>query len=148
MKRVGHRLRYTFHRPLRRSVIALWLLGSATAVVSVPVAWLRLGPVDAIPYAIVGALLVTLAIGVWRQATAALIVSAVLLGAQCFAVVGRAWELSHGIDETKSRQLQGLGVDPTVAIWGNLIFSAVSIGLFAWAVSRWSKYRPKQSLGA
>ncbi len=141
MGTVAGRMRHTFYAPLRRFVTALWLLGAATALVTLPVAGQRVGLVEAIPYAIIGALLIGLAVAVSRQITAALVVSTVLLGAQLFAVVGRAWELSHGIDEAKSHQLAELGIDPTVAISANLAFSTASVVLFAWAAIRWSKYR-------
>jgi hypothetical protein len=54
----------------------------------------------------------------------------VLLGAQLFGALGSAWELVHGVDGSKAKELHDLGVDPTLGVVLNLLYSLVAFVVF------------------
>jgi hypothetical protein len=118
-------------------VAGLWLVGVALAGSTAPVAWRRIGVVSALPFVGAATVLALLTIGVLRSNRAALALSTVGLGGQIFGVIGTAWELSEGVAGPKARELRRLGVDPTLGVALNLVYSALASLVFAWVVTRW-----------
>jgi hypothetical protein len=119
---------------VRRAVVALWLAGATIAGAIVPLAAARQSPSSGALYAAVAVALVALAIGTARGTRWALRVSLVLLGLQLFGAIGSAWQLAHAAADEKTAELQRLGVDPTLGLTLNLIYSAIAFSLFlcAW----------------
>jgi ABC-type branched-subunit amino acid transport system permease subunit len=118
-------------------VTGLWFVGVALAGFTAPLAWRRTGVVSALPFVAVALSGVVLAVAVLRANRAALAISTFLLGAQLFGVVGSAWELIHHVKGSKARELRRLGVDPTLGVALNLLYSAVASVVFAWVAARW-----------
>ncbi|WP_412538551.1 hypothetical protein R8Z50_22180 [Longispora sp. K20-0274] len=79
--------------------------------------------------------LAMVAAGVVRGARWVLVLAVVGFGGQIWAVAGTLWELTHGIDAGKARELRLRGVDPTVGVAINLAYSAASV-LFGWFALR------------
>jgi hypothetical protein len=134
-------LRAVFHRPLRLTVGALWLVGIGLAGWTAPLASRRSGVVSGLPFVgvvVAGSFLLR---GVLQADRRALAISMVLLGAQFGGVIGSAWQLGQGVDGAKARELRRLGVDPTVGVAVNLVYSAVAFGVFGWAAARWLRAR-------
>jgi hypothetical protein len=56
-----------------------------------------------------------------------------------------AWPIDthdpHTAETVKTRQLQSLGLDPTLGIGINLAYSAIASLLFVLVVMRWRRYR-------
>lgn len=75
----------------------------------------------------------------WVLATAV-----VALGGQVVAVVGTVWELVGGIAEFKAAQLREIGVDPTLGVTINLVYSGVAMVLFGWFAVRWLRDRQQR----
>jgi len=134
-----------FHRPLRIGVAVLWLVGAGLAGVTAPVAALRIGVASGLVFAAVAVAGVVFAVSTLRRRRWALTVGLVGCGGQIFGVLGTVWELVHPLDTAKSRELQALGVDPTLAVTINLVYSAAALVLFAWMAVRliriWSARR-------
>jgi ABC-type branched-subunit amino acid transport system permease subunit len=122
---------------LRVTVAGLWLAGVALAGFTAPLAWRRTGVATALPFLGTAVGLAVLTIGVLRANGAALVVSTLGLGAQILGVIGSAWELAEGVNGSKARELRRLGVDPTLGVALNLVYSAVASLVFAWVVTRW-----------
>ena len=116
---------------------SLWLVGVALAGFTAPLAWWRTGVATALPFIGAAVGLTVLTIGVLRVNRAALAVSTAGLGAQILGVIGSAWELAQGVNGSKARELRRLGVDPTLGVALNLVYSAVASLVFAWVVTRW-----------
>jgi len=127
----------TFHRPLRLTIAALWVIGIGLAGFTALRAWNRSGLASAVPFITVVVLGMALTRGVVRGNRWALRVSAVLLGAQVAGVIGSAWQLLHEVDETKARELRRLGVNPRFGVALNLMFSSAAVAVFGWAAARW-----------
>ena len=132
----------TLHRPHVAAIAALWVVGIGLAGYAAPLAWRRSGVTSAVPFIAVIVLGALLARGVLRRSRWALCLSVVLLAAQIAGVVGSAWQLIHGVDETKGRELHRLGVNPRFGVALNLVFSSAAVVVFAWAAARWFRHRP------
>ncbi len=111
-------------------------MGAALAAVTSILALPSLGAVSALTFAAVAAALAILAVTTLRATRWAVSVSVVLLGAQVAGVIGSAWELVTGVAPVKGRQLQTLGVDPTMGVAINLAYSAAASALFCWWLTR------------
>jgi hypothetical protein len=131
------RLPLVFHPPLRRAVSALLVAGVGLAGFTAPLAWRRTGVASALPFIAVAVAGTILARAVLRSARWALVLSTVLLGAQLGGVVGSAWELAHGVNGSKSRELRRLGFDPEFGVSLNLAYSVVAFAVFGWVAARW-----------
>ncbi len=125
-----------FHRPLRIGVSALWLVGAGLAGVTAPVAASRISVASALVFAAVAIVGVVFAVNTLRRRRWALAVGLVGCGGQVLAVVGTVWELAHPIETAKSDDLRALGVDPTLAVSINLVYSAAASALFVWMAIR------------
>ena len=134
-----------YHRRLRVTVAALWLVGVALAGFTAPRAWHRTGVVSALPFIAVVVGLLALTAAVLRGNRVALAISTAGLGAQILGVIGSAWELAQGVHGSKARELRDLGVDPELGVALNLIYSAVASAVFAWVVARWFARRRRPS---
>jgi hypothetical protein len=121
-------------RGMGNLVVALWLLGATIAGLSTWLALLKLGALAGLPYAVVAAGLVVLALATRRRVPWALAASLFLLGLQLLGVVGSAIELRLGEAASKTSTLRSLGVDPTLGILANLAYSAAASGLFGWTL--------------
>jgi hypothetical protein len=121
-------------RGMGNLVVALWLLGATIAGLSTWLALLKLGALAGLPYALVAAGLVVLALATRRRVPWALAASLFLLGLQLLGVVGSVIELRLGEAASKTSTLRSLGVDPTLGILANLAYSAAASGLFGWTL--------------
>lgn len=126
----------TFHRPLRLTIAALWIVGIALAGFTAPRAWVRLGAASAVPFIMVAALGIVLTRSVLRGRRWALRLSAVLLGGQLAGVIGSAWQLLQGVNGTKARELRRLGVNPRFGVAVNLVYSSAAVAVFGWIAAR------------
>lgn len=127
----------------------LWLWGAVLAGVTAPIATARLGLVSGLAFTAVAVAAVVLAVNTLRGKRWALVLDLVGCGGQIFGVVGTVWELAHPIDTAKSRDLRALGVDPTLAVTVNLVYSAVAWLLFVWMAIRWIRiWRSSHRLGS
>lgn len=126
-------------RRVRRAFAALWLAGAVIAGGLAPVADLRGYPRSGLVYAGAAAGLIVLALGTARGARWAQGTSVVLLALQLLGAIGSGWQLIRGIDASKAHELRRLGVDPTVGVTLNLVYSAIASGLFLWAWRRASR---------
>jgi hypothetical protein len=113
----------------------------AFAAFTTPLAWRRTGVASALPFIAVTVGLSALAFAVLRVNRAALILSAVGLGAQVLGVIGSAWELLNGVHGSKAGELRDLGIDPEFGVALNLLYSAVASVVFVWVAARWRKMR-------
>ena len=116
---------------------SLWLVGVALAGFTAPLAWQRTGVASALPFIAVALAGVVLAVAVLRANRAALAISTVGLGGQILGVIGSAWELSQPGQGSKGRELRRLGVDPTLGVALNLVYSALASAVFVWLATRW-----------
>ena len=132
-------LECAFPKGLRSITAALWATGAAIAGFTAPLAFYRTGVISSLPFLVVTTSLILLAIGTLRGARVALIVSIVLLGAQIFGVVGSALELAAGGVTAKSEQLESLGLDPTLGLYLNLVYSAAAAALFLSVAIAWRR---------
>ena len=120
-------------RPVRRAVAGLWLAGAALAGGSAPVAAVRDRPGSGLVYGVVATTLIVLALATAGAARWALRVSVVLLALQLLGAIGSGWELVHGVAGSKAHELRELGVDPTLGVALNFVYSVAAFGLFVWA---------------
>lgn len=114
--------------------MALWLVGAVICAATALRAGTHRGGPSASLFAAVAFGLVALAIATALAARWALVVSGVLLGAQVFGALGSGWELVSGVDGSKARELRALGVEPTLGVALNLVYSLVAFGVFVWAI--------------
>jgi hypothetical protein len=121
--------------PLRRAAAALWLAGAAIAGMTAVLAATHENASSPLIFATVAVALVVLAIATVRGSPWALAVTSVLLGAQLFGALGSSWELVHGPHGDKAEQLRNLGIDPTLGIALNLMYSLLASALFVWALA-------------
>jgi ABC-type branched-subunit amino acid transport system permease subunit len=122
-------------------VAGLWLAGVGLAGFTAPRAWHRTGVASAVPFIAAALGLAILATGVLRRSRVALAISTAGLGAQILGMLGSAWELARGVHGFKARQLRELGVEPSLGVALNLLYSAVASAVFAWIMRRWSAQR-------
>ncbi|GAA5172649.1 hypothetical protein GCM10023321_72820 [Pseudonocardia eucalypti] len=101
-----------------------------------PLAAWRVSVGSALVFIAVAVCLVVLAVGTLRRARWALLIGLVGCAGQLVAVVGTVFELAHPLDTAKTRELLALGIDPTLAVSINLIYSAAASALFVWAALR------------
>jgi methyltransferase (TIGR00027 family) len=134
-------LTQVLHRPVRRCAAGLYLAGAALAAGTAVPAYARLGTGQALAFAAVAVVSAAVAVAVLRAARWALWLTVVFTAGQLSAVVGIGWELSAGIDEGKAGELRRLGVDPTVGVLVNLVYSALAVLLFGWVALRWRRLR-------
>src|SRR5207245_9045031 len=111
------------------------VVGIGLAGYAAPLAWRRSGVTSAVPFIAVIVLGALLARGVLRRSRWALCLSVVLLAAQIAGVVGSAWQLIHGVDETEGRGLPRLGVNPRSGAHVSLVFSYAAVVACAWAAA-------------
>ena len=123
-----------FSPAVRRATVALWLVGAVICAATALRAATHRGGPSASLFAAVAFGLVALAIATALAARWALLVSSVLLGAQLFGALGSGWELVRGVAGGKARELRELGVDPTLGVALNLVYSLVAFGVFVWAI--------------
>jgi ABC-type branched-subunit amino acid transport system permease subunit len=126
-----------YNHRLRVTVASLWFVGVALAGFTAPLAWRRTGVASALPFIAAAAGLALFGVGVLRANRVALTISTAALGAQILGVIGSAWELAQGVHSSKARELRRLGVDPTLGVTLNLVYSAAASVVFAWVVTRW-----------
>jgi hypothetical protein len=119
-----------FDPRIRRATAALWLAGAVISGVTAARAASRVGMLHALVFALAAVGLVVLAVGTIRRLRSALLISTVLLGAQLFGALGSAWELVHGVDGSKAEEVHDLGVDPTLGVVLNLLYSLVAFVVF------------------
>jgi hypothetical protein len=136
-----------FHRPARWCAAALCLTAAGLAGASAVPALHRLGPGQAAVFMVVAVLSAVLATAVLRAARWALWLCLVSCGGQVTAIAGTTWELAHGVDAAKARQIRALGVDPETGVTVNLVYSALATALFVWLAVRWLRAhrRPRPS---
>ena len=119
-------------RPLRLALVALWVSGATLAAVTAVVAIRR----DAGGVAGYTGAAVALALGALFTARGHRLITTIGLVAcagQPLAVAATAWELTHCISHIQVAKLQALGVNPTVGVAINLVFSLCASLLAAWA---------------
>ncbi len=126
-----------FHRPLAISVAGLMLAGVGLAVTALVLALTHRETGQALAYIPVAIALTGVAVMVLRGTRWVIRVIIVVLAGQLAAIAGTTWELSHGIDARKARQLRQLGFDPTAGVVINLIYSSIGFALFCWFATRW-----------
>jgi hypothetical protein len=137
-----------FDPRIRRATAALWLAGAVISGVTAARAASRVGMLHALVFALAAVGLVVLAVGTIRRLRSALLISTVLLGAQLFGALGSAWELVHGVDGSKAKELHDLGVDPTLGVVLNLLYSLVALVIFLAALRQaggrtpWAPHAP------
>jgi hypothetical protein len=130
----GGPLTAAFGDGARTAVTALWLVGVVLTAITAPLAAVRLGAANALPFLVAAVGLALLAVQTFRGARWALVVSLVLLGAQVAGVAGSAWELVQGPAGGKAAELRAIGFDPMLGVVVNLVYSSAAVGLFGWAV--------------
>lgn len=119
------------------------------AGVTAPVAASRISVASGVVCVTVAIAGIVLAVSTLRRKRWALAVGLVGCGGQIFGVVGTVWELAHPIETAKSDELRALGVDPTLAVAINLVYSAAASALFVWMavclVRMWTAPRRPES---
>jgi hypothetical protein len=121
-----------FPRALRLALAALWVCGAALASITAALS-ARHHTGQAGAYAAIAAALIAMAVLTARGQPVVTIVGLVICAVQPLAVIATAWELVHGISASQVDKLEALGVDPTLGVTVNLIFSAVASVLAMWA---------------
>jgi hypothetical protein len=135
------------HRPLRLSLSALAAAGAALAATAAILTATTHGLLrDGIVYTLVAAGLSLVAIGIARSARWIVALTLVVCAGQIAAVIGLVLELVYGIAPFKAAQLRQLGVNPTVGVGINLLYSTAAFGLFCWAARRWLRRRHRRLL--
>jgi len=119
----------------------LALAGVALAAFGIVAALTHHSPAHAASFLIVAVALATAAALVMHGYRWVITITIVVLGGQWIAVAATAWELVHGIDPIKSRQLHDLGVAPTTGVTINLIYSTTAALLFTWFALRYFTIR-------
>jgi hypothetical protein len=127
---------------IRRATAALWLVGAVISGVTAALAASHVGFRHALVFMLAAVALVVLAAGTIRGVRSALLISSVLLGAQLFGALGSAWELVHGVDGSKAQELHDLGVDPTLGVVLNLLYSLVAFVVFLLALRQAGRRTP------
>lgn len=130
-----------FHRPLRIATALLLLAGVALAAFGSAASLTHHSPARAASFLIVAVALASAAALVLRGYRWIIAITTVALGGQWIAVAATTWELIHGIDPIKSRQLHDLGVTPTTGVTINLIYSSTAAFLFTWFALRYYRIR-------
>jgi hypothetical protein len=131
-----------FDPRIRRATAALWLVGAVICGVTAALAAGHVGLLHALVFALAAVGLVVLAAGTMRGVRPALVISCVLLGAQFFGAAGSAWELVHGVDGSKAKELHDLGIDPTFGVVLNLLYSLVASVVFVSALRQAGGHAP------
>ena len=125
-----------FHRRLRIATAALVAIGASLAATGATLALIHRNLWHAAVFVVVMVVLALAVPAVVRGVRWVLWSAVIGLAGQWVAVVATAVELAHGIDPIKTRQLRELGVDPTLGVCINLVFSAAAGLLFVWLAER------------
>ncbi|WP_328400746.1 hypothetical protein [Nocardia sp. NBC_00403] len=134
-----------FHRPLRIATAALAVTGVCLAITGLALSLAHEDRGRAGVFAVVAVVLMVAAAMVLRGGRWVSSAAVILLGGQWIAMAATIFELVHGIDWVKTQQLQRLGVDPTVGVTINLVFSSIAALLFAWFALRYAAIRRNRS---
>jgi hypothetical protein len=130
-----------FHRPLRVATAMLALAGVCLAMAGAIAALTHHDIGQAVIFIVVALVLASAAAVLFRGHRWAILIAVIILGGQWVAVAARIWELIHGIDPIKTRQLRHLGFDPATGLTINLIYSSMGAILFAWFAVRYIRLR-------
>lgn len=134
-----------FHRPLKASLVALITAGTGMAISALIAAVLHHQAGQAWAFSAVASLLAAGAITAARNVRWVIVVCFVALAGQAAAIVGTSIELFTGIAPVKQRQLRSLGLNPTVSVAINLVYSTLGFGLFCWLAWRWKTQRMRRA---
>jgi drug/metabolite transporter (DMT)-like permease len=130
-----------FHRPLRVATAMLASVGVCLATAGMIAALTHHDSGQAAIFTIVALVLASAAAMLLRGHRWAILIAVIILGGQWVAVAATIWELIHGIDPIKTRQLHHLGFNPTIGVIINLIYSSIGATLFAWFAVRYITMR-------
>ncbi len=130
------RLDAVFDPATRTLVAALWAVGVALSVWTIPSAidHPAAGPWEFLLIPIIG--LGGLTIATLRGVRWAFAVDLVLLGAQIPGGLAVLWELAHFSESSKAAEVAALGFDPLLGLLINLAFSSVCGAVFVWLAVR------------
>jgi hypothetical protein len=131
------------HRPLKISVIVLIAAGAVMAVTALIASVTHGQTAQAWAFLAVASILAVATWAVGRNVRWVTVVCFVGLAGQLIAIVGTAIELATGIAVIKQQQLRSIGLDPTLGVTVNLIYSTAGFGLFCWAAWRWKTQRTR-----
>jgi hypothetical protein len=126
------------HRSSRLGFAMLCAVGVLLAASVAPRAWTRLGAGSGLTFTAVAVGLAVLGFATVRGARWALVVDLVGFGGQVFGVAGSAWQLVHGVDPAKARELRALGFAPATGVAINLVYSAVAFLVFLGVLWHWA----------
>jgi hypothetical protein len=110
----------------------LWASGATLAAVTALVA-VRRDASGVAGYVLAAAALAVGALFTARGHRFIAMIGLVACAGQSLAVAATAWELAHGISHTQVNKLRALGVEPTVGVAINLVFSLCASVLAVWA---------------
>lgn len=130
-----------FHGPLRWCAAGLCFVGTGFAGWAAIASTFRAGTGEVLAFGTVAVVTAGFGLLVLRAAHWALWTVAVVFAGQVFAVAGTVAELASGVDAAKAADLRRLGVDPTLGVVLNLMWSALAAVLSGWLVVRWRRAR-------
>ena len=131
--------------PYRSQASWLAIAGAVLAGATAPVAAVRVSPPSAVPYLLVSAAALVLAVGCRRASRTALAVTGAVLAGQIFGVVGSLWALIVNPQGAKAHELRSLGVSPRLGFAINLLYSALAVALMAVMLLRARTHRHEPS---
>lgn len=134
------------HPPLRRGLTGLVAAGAVLAATATVLALMKDNIRDGIVYTVVAAGLSIVAIGVARSIRWVTAITLIACAGQIAATIGTTLELLYGVAPFKAAQLHRLGLNPTVGVGINLLYSTMAFGLFCWFTHRWLRERPRRRL--
>jgi hypothetical protein len=113
-------------RPFRIATVALLIGGIGLAAIGLIAALAHGQTGQAVAYLLVIVMLSAAAVAVWRQVRWVTMLCLIGLGGQAVAAVATIWELTHSIAHVKVAQLHAIGINPTIAVIINAIYSAIA----------------------
>jgi hypothetical protein len=121
---------------LRIAAALLWFAATGLAVFAGTAALLRTGAGRAAPFAAVAAGGIILGAATLAGRRWALAVTLLGAAGQPVAVAASAWELIDGIPAQRTGNLRAIGVDPTLGVTINLVYSLAASAVAGWALAR------------
>src|SRR3954468_23724612 len=114
-----------FSRPLRLALAGLWIAGAVLAGMTAVLSFTHhLG--QAVPYTVITVALVLMAIYTARGQRVVTLVGLAICALQPIAAIAAAWQLVNGIAKSQAHKLNDLGIDPTLGVALNVVFSIVA----------------------
>jgi hypothetical protein len=132
-----------FGPQIRRATAALWLVGAVISGVTAALAASHVGWLHALVFALAAVALVVLAAGTMRGAYGRRFSSAACCSARsCSARWDPPESLCTGVDGSKAKELHDLGVDPTLGVVLNLLYSLAAFVVFLSALRQAGRRTP------